>query len=360
MVAAVDDDNFAGAATGTLTVAKAPTTVVLDDLLQTYDGTAKDVTALSAPGGLEVELTYNGQPEAPVAAGHYAVAAVVEDENYSGAMTGILTVAKAPAELRLGSLAQAYDGTRRNATATTVPEDLAVDFTYDGQPVAPTAIGSYAVVGTISDPNFAGSATGTLVVAKGLATVALGNLEQRFDGQPKSVVATTEPGGLTVRLTYDGRDAAPTAEGRYEVAATVVDSNYEGFAAGTLSVLAAIDPLEQWLQAQSLDPLDSRFAADEDVDGDGQTTWQEFVSDTDPSNPNDAFEVAGSYAESTGAIQLVFPTSVDRYYQLVYSTNLFAPALVLDLGWGGGDAGFFETNAPGQWFGTIRVRMDSP
>ena len=38
----------------------------------------------------------------------------------------------------LESLSQAYDGTPKPATATTVPAGLAVDFTYDGAETAPT------------------------------------------------------------------------------------------------------------------------------------------------------------------------------------------------------------------------------
>ena len=360
VVATIDDANYQGMATGSLVVAKATPALTLDDLTQTYDGTPKDVTALSAPGGLSIEFSYDGSPDAPVAAGRYVVVAAVEDKNYQGSATGILTVAKMEASLVLGSLSQTYDGSRRHATAATVPAELAVDFTYDGRSVAPTAIGSYAVVGTISDPNFAGSATGTLVIAKGVATIALGDLVQHFDGLPKSVAATTEPGGLAVNLTYDGWDAAPTAEGSYEVTATVSDPNYVGFASGTLAIVAAIDPLKQWLQSRSLNPQDSRYATNVDADGDGRSTWEEYVADTDPNNSADVFEVVGSYGDEPGTIQMVFPTSVDRYYQLEYSTNLFAPTRVLDLGWGLGDLGFFATNAPGEWFGTIRVRLNAP
>ena len=37
-------------------------------------------------------------------------------------------------------------------------------FTYDGLPTAPSAMGSYTVVGTINDTYYAGSATGTLEI----------------------------------------------------------------------------------------------------------------------------------------------------------------------------------------------------
>ena len=360
VVAAIDDANYEGEATGTLTVAKAETAVTLHDLAQTYDGTSQEVSADTDPTGVALELTYNGSSAAPVAAGRYVVVAVVDDENHQGSATGTMTVAKMAVPVALGNLVQAYDGTKRNATATTVPSDLAVDFTYDGRSAAPTAIGSYVVTATVSDLNYAGSATGTLVVGKGEATIALGSLEQHYDGTPKSATATTAPGGLAVDLTYDGWANAPTAEGNYEVVATVSDANYTGSASGTLAILAPIDPLEVWLQTRSLDPQDVRFAPDEDGDGDGRTTWEEYLADTDPNDPGDVFEVEGSYFFETGTLQMTFIDSLDRYYQLEYSTNLFGPTQVLDLGWGCPDVGVFETNAPGEWFGTIRVRVAPP
>jgi rhamnogalacturonan endolyase len=57
-----------------------------------------------------------------------------------------------------------YDGSPEAATATTLPAGLSVTFTYNGSPLAPTLPGSYAVVATIDDPNYAGSASGTLVI----------------------------------------------------------------------------------------------------------------------------------------------------------------------------------------------------
>ena len=310
------------------------------------------------PAGLAVEWTYDGQSAPPVAAGTYEIVASVADANYSGAVTGLLAVARRPAGIVLGNLDQVCDGTPRHATATTEPALLAVDFTYDGRPTAPTRAGTYAVVATIGDANYSGRATGTLVVARGVATVSLRDLAHVYDGSPKGATATTVPAGLTVRVTYDGWDAPPSAAGTYEVVATVVDENFTGSATGTLAILEVVDPFERWLETQSLDPLDVRLAWDEDGDGDGQTTWEEYLADTDPANSDALFAVEGYYADETGSIHLAFPASPDRFYQLEYSTNLFAPTQVLDLGWGAD--GHFATNAPGQWFGTIRVRMDPP
>ena len=188
--------------------------------------------------------------------------------------------------------------------------------------------------------------------------LALGDLAHVYDGSPKGATATTVPAGLPVRVTYDGWETPPSAAGFYEVVATVVSADFAGSATGTLAILEIIDPFERWLETQSLDPQDTRFVWDEDGDGDGQTTWEEYLADTDPENPDDLFAVEGTYSDENGSIQMTFPASPDRYYQLEYSTNLFTPAQVLDLGWG--TDGQFSTNAPGQWFGTIRVRMDPP
>ena len=113
-------------------------------------------------------------------------------------------------------------------------------FTYNGSETAPTAPGTYTVVATINDPNYQGSATGTLVVSKRTATVTLGNLTQTYTGSPLSATASTVPGGLTVTFTYNGSRTAPTAGGSYTVVATVTDSDYAGSATGTMTITSLI------------------------------------------------------------------------------------------------------------------------
>ena len=75
-------------------------------------------------------------------------------------------IAKGTAKVTLGSLSATYDGAAHSATATTMPLGLAVAFTYNGSATAPTKVGTYAVVGTVSDANYKGSASGSLVIAK--------------------------------------------------------------------------------------------------------------------------------------------------------------------------------------------------
>jgi len=239
VVATIVDGNQQGSTTGTLVVGKAAATVTLASLEQTYDGAARAATATTEPEGLAVTFTYDGGATAPVGAGSYAVVATVDDANHQGSAAGTLTVAKAAATVTLASLAQAYDGTPRAATASTDPAGLTVTFTYDGSATAPTETGSYAVVGTIADPNHQGSASGTLVVSTANATVTLAGLAQTYDGTPRAATATTSPAGLTVTFTYDGSATAPTAAGSYAVVATIESAGYQGTASGTLVVAKA-------------------------------------------------------------------------------------------------------------------------
>ena len=54
---------------GILTVQKATASVALSNLTQIYDGTPKAATATTTPVGLTVAIAYDGNTNAPVAAG---------------------------------------------------------------------------------------------------------------------------------------------------------------------------------------------------------------------------------------------------------------------------------------------------
>lgn len=72
------------------------------------------------------------------------------------------------------------------------------------------------------------------------ATVTLGGLAATYDGNPKTVTATTSPGGLAVAITYAGSATPPTNAGTYQVVATVTDPGYQGFATGSLVIAKAV------------------------------------------------------------------------------------------------------------------------
>ncbi len=87
--------------------------------------------------------------------------------NPTGTIAFSTTASKGTATITLDSLTQIYDGTARNVKVTTAPAGLTtVNVTYNGLATAPTAAGTYAVVATLDNATYFGTATGTLSVGK--------------------------------------------------------------------------------------------------------------------------------------------------------------------------------------------------
>lgn len=216
-------------------------TVELSGLAATYDGGPKTAFATTWPLGLAVDFTYNGSPLPPVDAGTYVVMATVNDPEYRGTATGVLTIAKAPANVALAdsSILTTYNGSPQSASATTTPPGLSVQITYRGALTAPANAGSYDVVATITAPNYQGSATGSLTIQQATANLALDSLSQIYTGTPRPVSVTTLPPGLTVQTTYNGSPVPPVNPGTYTVETSVGDANYSGTASGTLQITKA-------------------------------------------------------------------------------------------------------------------------
>lgn len=79
--------------------------------------------------------------------------------------------------------------------------------------------------------------TVSLTVNKAVATVTITGLKQVYDGQSRTVTATTLPAGMAVNFAYV--PDAPVNAGSYAVTATVVNDNYTGVKAGTLVIAKA-------------------------------------------------------------------------------------------------------------------------
>ncbi len=96
-----------------------------------------------------------------------------------------------------------------------------------------------AVFTPIDTVNYTTASKSVIInVLKANAVLALSNLAQSYDGQPKVVPVTTTPLGLSgVTVTYNGSSNPPTTAGTYAVVATLANSNYTApSATGTLTV----------------------------------------------------------------------------------------------------------------------------
>lgn len=278
----VVDANYQGAASEVLHVGKASATIALGDLAQTYDGTPRPVSVSTTPSGLSTSITYDGLAQVPANAGSYAVAASIADANYQGTASDVLQVSKASATITLGDLSQTYDGTARPVSVTTTPAGLTVGVTFDASAEVPVNAGTYAVAASITDPNYAGTASDVLHVAKAIATITLGDLEQTYDGTPQAVSVTTYPAGLETDVTYDGEADAPSEIGSHAVLASIDDPNYTGQAAGELEIIGISYEVWQTQHFSEEQILAGEADRDDDPDGDGLDNLAEYALGGDP------------------------------------------------------------------------------
>ena len=169
----------------------------------TYQWFKNSTTALSAnPTATTAALTLSAL--VPTDAGTYTCTVT----NAAGSIVSlgfILSVTAQPATITLGALAATYTGTAKAVTATTSPAGLAVAITYAGNSDAPSKAGTYPVVATINDPVYAGTVTGTLVIAKASQLIALGALPADLViGTPVTLNATATSGGAVTFAVLSG------------------------------------------------------------------------------------------------------------------------------------------------------------
>jgi hypothetical protein len=231
----------------TITITRAPTTLTLDNLSQTYDSTPKSATVTTSPAGLAVTVTYSGTTTAPTNADSYPVVATITAPNYSGSASGTLVIAKASSTTTLsGGGTYVYNGSARAATVSVTGVgglNLNPAPDYSGNcSAAPVTVtdtpctASYTYPGDTNHNSSSGSTSITITAAS--ATINIGNLSQIYDGNPKPVTYTTSPAGLTITVTYSGTTTAPTNPGSYPVMATIANPNYAGSSSGTLIITA--------------------------------------------------------------------------------------------------------------------------
>ena len=147
---------------------------------QTY-GVAPVTLTATASSGLPVSFTVtagpasvNGNMLTITGAGSVTVQATQAGDSSVPAALPVsqtFTVNAAAATIALSGLAATFNGAAHAAMATTTPLGLSTSITYNGSTTAPTNAGSYAVAATITDPNYSGTATGTLLIAQAVPVI---------------------------------------------------------------------------------------------------------------------------------------------------------------------------------------------
>ncbi len=233
--ATADSALYQGTQTGTLTIAKATATVTLSDLAATYNGSAKVAAATTVPAGLTVDLTYSqgstlvapitavaavtavdavaATYEAdgttiktaavaavaavtavtgvtgPSSAGTYAIVGSVNEDNYSGYITGDLVIAKKALSATADALAKTYGSANPAATITYSGFENSEDATVlDTAPAATigadatSGVGDYDITlsaGTDSNYEIT-TANGKLTVGKAVVAVTAADVTKIY------------------------------------------------------------------------------------------------------------------------------------------------------------------------------------
>jgi hypothetical protein len=154
----------------TLTVNKAPLTVTADNKSMTYGASVPSLTiqysgfVLSENAGSLTTVPSAGTVATSSSnAGAYAitVSGGVSSNYEFNYVNGTLTINKATALVELSNMEQEADGSPKSPTVTTDPAGLTYTLTFNGSATVPSSPGSYAVVATINETNYEGSASGT-------------------------------------------------------------------------------------------------------------------------------------------------------------------------------------------------------
>ena len=240
------DSNYSGSSDSkNYGIGKASQTITFLALADKTYGDADFTVSASSTSGLTVgfsatgDCTVTGDSVHITGAGTCTITASQGgDTNYNAAadVARSFNIAKGSATVSLSDLSYTYDGTTKSATATTNPAGLSITLTYDGAASAPAGAGSYAVVATINDANYTGTASGTLVIAKADATITVTGYTGVYDGSSHGATGTATgaqsedlasllhlgssytnvPGG-TASWTFDGDANYNAASGSVEI-----------------------------------------------------------------------------------------------------------------------------------------------
>ena len=256
VTAMVDDSNYQGAASGTLSIIPVPCVVSFLNPINTFTGYPISIIATTTPAGHAVNLTYDGSRTAPTNRGSYTVIGVLDQsvqQNFYGSNQTTMSIGKLEIPFHITNNIQTYTGNVLTNTSLTNPAGLIVNYTYT--PPSPIVAGAYSVSGLIDDSNYMGSAVSTLIITKASAPISFINTKQIYSGQPIYATALTTPSNLNTYSQYTvGNTISPIGPvnvGLYSYTTTINEDNYSGANAGTLNI-TKLSTLVQITQTQQV------------------------------------------------------------------------------------------------------------
>jgi fibronectin type 3 domain-containing protein len=289
------NSDFAASGSATLdhTVSARPVTVTAVTATKTYDGTttAPGTPVLTPPlvDGDEATVLSQSFQNPGAGTGKVLVPFITINDgnggnNYAVTLennpTGV--IGQAPATITLGDLTHAYDGFQKAPSVTTAPAGRSVSLTYNGSTTEPADPGSYPVVATITDPNYTGTASATMVIAA----------ESIASWRPVHFTA----GEITAGLAADGED--PDGDGFTNLDEYTLGTDPRAFTPPPLAIAPAAG-----------NQITLTFVARTAAGGGyaGLTRKYAIEWNSDPGNPN-AWQAVNGHANIAGVNQNVIVT----------------------------------------------------
>jgi hypothetical protein len=187
----------------------------------------------TAPGTYTIQAVYN-------ATGGFAT---------SSDSSQTLTITAATPTITLGSLTQTYNGSPRAASATTTPTGLTVTFTYTGigsttyptSATAPTRAGSYTVAATVSNPNYTGTASGTLVINQATLSVTWATSPAITYGTALSLTQLDATSTVAGSFAYTPAVGATLTAGSHTLSVTFTPADTTDYTTATATVQLTVN-----------------------------------------------------------------------------------------------------------------------
>ena len=201
-------------------------------------------TDLVIPADSEAALSVSFGPQS---SGSFSADLIIDHDGQNSPLVVPLAgegVSDGEAVVMLGDLEQTYDGDPKPVTVTTQPPDLAVVVTYDNVEMPPVDAGDYAVIATVDDPDWSGSASGTLIIEQAPQTIDFAEIEDRSVDDPLefALVATADSG---LPVTFEVVSGPASVDGEMlELTGEIGVVTIEAAQAGDDNWLAA-DPAQQ-------------------------------------------------------------------------------------------------------------------
>ncbi|MDR2408169.1 MAG: MBG domain-containing protein [Bacteroidales bacterium] len=239
----ITDPNYAGDTIRRMYIDAMTAQVEISDTEYVYDGNTKSITVTTNPS-VAYEIVYLQNEDtvlSPVDAGIYDVVVRITESHYNESIQNTkLIIHKASLTVEFDSVYYAtYDETEQSVSITVSPSNIPFSISYyqNNNTITPVNVGRYDVKIYIAENNYVEYTDSCiLIIEKANGNVHLSDLSHIYDGTPKVATATTNPAGLQVEITYNGTTTLPSAIGKYEVIATIVDTNYTGSAKDTLLI----------------------------------------------------------------------------------------------------------------------------